>query len=285
MLASGDLRSRHVSFIFITGGRRSVNEQHKKEFIMKLHFVASSHSVSHERLEILISRYGQHDIDEADVIIVLGGDGQMLRSIRENISYNKPFFGINCGRVGFLMNNYDTTNLLERITLAETIALHPLQLCATDIDGVVHKAIAINEVSLLRQTHNAAHCAIYVNDVLVMDLLICDGVLVATPAGSTAYNLSAHGPIIPIGADLLALTPISAFSPRHWRGALLAANSLVRFEVIEPEFRPQSVTADNIEFRNIAAVSISMADDISICLLHDKGHSLSERIISKQFTS
>jgi NAD+ kinase len=153
------------------------------------------------------------------------------------------------------------------------------------MSGVTHSAIAINEVSLLRQTHNAAHCAIYINDVLEMDMLVCDGVLVATPAGSTAYNLSAHGPILPIGADLLALTPISPFRPRRWRGALLPAGSKVRFEVLEADFRPQSVTADNIEFRDIASALITQDDNITIPLLHDEGHGLSKRIISEQFTA
>jgi NAD+ kinase len=192
---------------------------------------------------------------------------------------------MNCGRVGFLMNDFSDADLLERIKTAETAPLHPLRLQATDISGVTHSAIAINEVSLLRQTHNAAHCAIYINDVLEMDMLVCDGVLVATPAGSTAYNLSAHGPILPIGADLLALTPISPFRPRRWRGALLPAGSKVRFEVLEADFRPQSVTADNIEFRDITSALITQDDSITIPLLHDEGHGLSKRIISEQFTA
>ncbi|MGB0234738.1 MAG: NAD kinase [Candidatus Puniceispirillaceae bacterium] len=252
---------------------------------MKLHFVASTHADSISRLKSLTSRYGQHPIAEADVIVVLGGDGHMLHTMRESIAHGKPLFGMNGGRVGFLMNAFSDDDLLERINTAETAHLHPLRLLATDVEGKTHSAIAINEVSLLRQTHNAAHCAIYVNDVLEMDMLVCDGVLLATPAGSTAYNLSAHGPIIPIGADLLALTPISPFRPRRWRGALLPAGSIVRFEVLDAEFRPQSITADNIEFRNIQSAHITQDDSITIPLLHDMGHGLSRRIISEQFTA
>ena len=252
---------------------------------MKLHFVASTHPESTNRLDALSQQYGQHSVEEAEVIVVLGGDGQMLHTMRESISHGKPLFGMNCGRVGFLMNDFSDADLLERIKTAETAPLHPLRLHAADVSGVTHSAIAINEVSLLRQTHNAAHCAIYINDVLEMDMLVCDGVLVATPAGSTAYNLSAHGPILPIGADLLALTPISPFRPRRWRGALLPAGSKVRFEVLEAGFRPQSITADNIEFRDIASALITQDDSITIPLLHDEGHGLSKRIISEQFTA
>jgi NAD+ kinase len=181
------------------------------------------------------------------------------------------------------MNDYASTDLGDRVSAAIEAHLHPLSLIATDCDGVRHEALAINEVSLLRQTHNAAHSSIFVNDIEQMEMLVCDGVMIATPAGSTAYNLSAHGPILPIGADLLALTPISAFRPRRWRGALLPADSKVRIEVRDPDFRPQSVTADNIEFRNIATVTITQASDITITLLHDKARSLSDRIISEQF--
>ncbi len=255
---------------------------------MKLHFVASGHDRSAARFAQLTKRYGQANIEQADVIIVLGGDGQMLHTMRESITYQKPIFGLNCGRIGFLMNDYadtDNQDLIKRIELAEHANLHPLLVRAHSHDGSTHEALAINEVSLLRQTHNAAHCAIYINDKLEMDLLVCDGVLLATPQGSTAYNLSAHGPIIPVGADLLALTPISAFRPRRWRGALLPAGSHVRIEVIDPDFRPQSVTADNIEFRDITEIDIQQKSDISIPLLYDPGHGLSERIISEQFSS
>ena len=250
---------------------------------MMFHFTASSHPESRQRLELLIEQYGQNTLEKADTIIVLGGDGQMLHSMREAISVNKPIFGMNCGRVGFLMNDFASDKLKERVGAAISAQLHPLRVTATDRTGLRQEALAINEVSLLRQTHNAAHCSIYVNEVQQMELLVCDGVMIATPAGSTAYNLSAHGPILPVGAGLLALTPISAFRPRRWRGALLPADSTVRIEVQNPDFRPQSVTADNIEFRDITTVTISQASDIAITLLHDKNRSLSDRIISEQF--
>ncbi len=252
---------------------------------MKLHFIASTHPESEQRFDVLTKSYGQAAIDQADVIVVLGGDGQMLHAMRESIRYGTPLFGMNCGRVGFLMNDFNDKDLIERISHAETETLHPLQLTATDLSGNTHKAIAINEVSLLRQTHNAAHCAIYVNDRLEMDMLVCDGVLVATPAGSTAYNLSAYGPIIPIGADLLALTPISPFRPRRWRGALLPGSSSVRIEVLEADFRRQSVTADNIEFRDIQSALICQDNSTTIPLLHDMGDGLSKRIITEQFSA
>ncbi len=250
---------------------------------MKIHFMASDHPESTQRFTQLSAQYGQADISEADYLVVLGGDGQMLAAMRDAINYQKPLFGINCGRVGFLMNEYSDTDLPQRLQAAEAVCIHPLELTATDCSGNTHKALAINEVSLLRQSHNAAHCAIYVNDKQEMALLICDGILLATPAGSTAYNLSAHGPIIPLGAELLALTPISAFRPRRWRGALLPANSRVRIEVIDADFRPQSVTADNVEFRDIKEATIRQINEISIPVLYDKGHGLSERIISEQF--
>lgn len=250
---------------------------------MKLHFIASQHPQSVERFEKLIERHGQADIADADILVVLGGDGQMLHAMREAISYQKPLFGMNCGRIGFMMNDFAEENLQSRLEQAEAVTIHPLALEATDNAGNIHQALAINEVSLLRQTHNAAHCSIYVNDKLEMEQLVCDGVLLATPAGSTAYNLSAHGPIIPLGAEMLALTPISAFRPRRWKGALLPAQSIVRIEVNEADFRPQSVTADNIEFRNITQAIIRQDSSISIPLLYDPGHGLSERIISEQF--
>lgn len=252
---------------------------------MKLHFVASSHSHAQSSMHNMVARYGQHTLEAADVIIVLGGDGQMLHAMRDNIDYGKPLFGLNYGRVGFLMNDSRDEDVISRIKKAEIAKIHPLAMTAIDTKGQTHKAIAINEVALLRQTHNAAHCAIYINQTLEMDMLVCDGILVATPAGSTAYNLSAHGPIIPITAELLALTPISAFRPRRWRGALLPALSEVYFEVLNSDFRPQSVTADNVEFRDIASVKVQQAHHITIHLLYDKGHGLSERIISEQFTN
>lgn len=250
---------------------------------MKLHFTASSHQDAKDRFAELTATYGNVPLDEADIMVVLGGDGKMLHALRESIAFDIPVFGINCGRLGFLMNDYKDVDLIERLETAVYAPLHPLEMQATDNSGTLHKALAINEVSLLRQTHSAAHTRIWVNDKCEMDQLVCDGVMVATPAGSTAYNLSAHGPIIPVGTDLLALTPISAFRPRRWRGALLPANSKVRFEILNAEFRSQSVSADGIEIRDVAEVIVSQAEQTSIKLLYDKGASLADRSIAEQF--
>ena len=250
---------------------------------MKIHFKSSNHKKAKSNYLDLKKIYGQSPINNADIIVALGGDGLMLKCLHEIINYNKPIFGMNCGTLGFLMNDYSKKNLIERIEKAETAKLKPLELKAEDITGKIHKAIAINEISLLRQTHNAAHCSIFIDKKLEMKLLVCDGVLVATPAGSTAYNLSAHGPILPIDANLLALTPISAFRPRRWKGALLPANSKVKIKVLEPVFRPQSVTADNVEFRNIKKIEICQIEKQYIPLLYDPGKNLSDRIVSEQF--
>lgn len=253
---------------------------------MKLHFTASDHDDAKSRLQTLQARYGQADLAEADMMVVLGGDGKMLHALRESITYDIPVFGLNCGRIGFLMNDYgDDNNLMTRLEQAVYAPIHPLEMHAIDCDGNSHHALAINEVSLLRQTHSAAHSRIWVNDKCEMDQLVCDGIMVATPAGSTAYNLSAHGPIIPIGTDLLALTPISAFRPRRWRGALLPATSQVKIEILDADFRPQSVSADGTEIRHAKEVHISQAAHITIKLLYDPGASLADRSIREQFMS
>ncbi len=233
----------------------------------------------------MVERYGQHDLKESEVIIALGGDGQMLSCLKVSIKYEIPVFGINCGHVGFLMNEYREVDLIERIQKAETAPIHPILMQARKLNGEKHEALAINEVSLLRQTHNAAHCQITINSKIELEQLVCDGVMVATPAGSTAYNLSVHGPIIPIGAELLALTPISPFRPRRWQGALLPASSVVKIQVLEPDFRPQSVTADNLEVRDIEEVTIRQAGEITLRLLFDSGTTLAERTIREQFLS
>ncbi len=252
---------------------------------MQIHFTASNHDNAAERLAGLIKKYGQSTPQEAEVIVALGGDGQMLQSLQAAIAHQKPVFGLHCGRLGFLMNSWEGPPLPDRLANAEKALLHPLRMQAKSVEGEEKEALAVNEVSLLRQTHAAAHCAIFVNDRLQMEELVCDGVMVATPVGSTAYNLSAHGPIIPIGSALLALTPISAFRPRRWRGALLPADSTVRFEVLEQEFRPQSASADAVEFRDVAEVTITQASEIELNILFDQGSSLSERSIQEQFVS
>ena len=250
---------------------------------MKIHFKSSKHKQAEILFNQLSDRYTQNAIEDADVIVALGGDGQMLSCLKESIEYEIPVFGINCGHVGFLMNEDKKTDLVERISKAEAAPIHPILMHATKFNGQTQEALAINEISMLRQTHNAAHCQITINDKIELEQLVCDGVMIATPAGSTAYNLSAHGPIIPIGAELLALTPISPFRPRRWRGALLPASSTVNIKVLSHEFRPQSVTADNLEVRDIKEVTIRQENQITLRLLFDAGASLAERTISEQF--
>ncbi len=250
---------------------------------MKIHFSVSNHEEAKARFDILTRLYGQSDLDDAEYIVALGGDGHMLNVLHQTMGRNLPVFGLNCGRLGFLMNYYASAELPERLAAAETAPLHPLRMTAIDQQGQTHDALAINEVSLIRQTHNAAHISIDVDDKRQLSELVCDGVLVATPAGSTAYNLSAHGPIIPLGAGMMALTPISPFRPRRWRGALLGEHSKVSLEVLEPDFRPVSVSADSTEFRTIKSVAIEQASDITLNLLYDPGYSLSDRAIAEQF--
>jgi NAD+ kinase len=228
-------------------------------------------------------RFGDHGPAQCDVIVAVGGDGFMLETLRAYMKAGKPVYGVNCGTVGFLMNTPDLEALPDRIAEAERAVIHPLAMKATDAAGAVHRALAINEVSLFRQTRQSARVRIHVNGKVRMDSLTCDGVLLATPAGSTAYNLSAHGPILPISADLLALTPISAFRPRRWKGALLPHDAIVRFEALEAELRPVSAVADNQEVRNAVDVEIAENREISMALLFDRGQSLDERILREQF--
>jgi len=250
---------------------------------MKIHFSASAHDEAKIRLKQLTKLYGQASLETATHIVALGGDGHMLHVLQDTMSYNLPVFGMNCGHLGFLMNPYKDENLPDRITTAEIAPLHPLRMLATDRDNAVHNCLAINEISLLRQTHNAAHINILVDQKRRMDCLVCDGVLVATPAGSTAYNLSAHGPVVPLGGGLLALTPISPFRPRRWRGALLSDRSQVTLEILEPDFRPVSASADSAEVRHVTSVQIEQASEITLNLLYDPGFSLTDRAIQEQF--
>ena len=250
---------------------------------MKLHFSASSHDGAIERRARLVERYCQHEIADADCIVALGGDGHMLHVLHETVAHDKPVFGLNCGRLGFLMNHYAAEELTERIRDAETAPIHPLRMHAETTDGTQHSALAINEVSLIRQTHNAAHIRVEVDGKHQVDELVCDGILLATPVGSTAYNLSAYGPVVPLGAGLMALTPISPFRPRRWRGALLNESAQVNLEVLEPQFRPVAASADSAEHRHIKTISIAQAQDITLRLLYDQGYSLADRAIAEQF--
>jgi NAD+ kinase len=242
---------------------------------------AKPHAV--ETARKLRARFGDHGPANCDVIVAVGGDGFMLETLRAYMKAGKPVYGVNCGTVGFLMNAADLDDLPARIREAEEAVIHPLSMKAVDEAGETHFALAINEVSLFRQTRQSARVRILVNGKVRMESLICDGVLLSTPAGSTAYNLSAHGPILPISAELLALTPISAFRPRRWKGALLPHGAVVRFEALEPDQRPVSAVADNQEVRNAIAVEARENRDISMTLLFDRGQSLDERILREQF--
>ena len=246
-------------------------------------FVAAKQTQAQDALKRLKHRYASIAPEDADVIISLGGDGFILETLHRYIADNKPVYGMNRGTVGFLMNEYKEDGLLERISRAEKTELKPLKMQAWDIKGVLHEALAINEVSLLRETRQAAKLKILVDDIERLDSMICDGALVSTPAGSTAYNLSAHGPIIPIGADVLALTPISVFRPRRWRGALLPKSAKVEFQVTTPEMRPVSATADSTEIRGVKRVVVFEDTNSALTLLYDPEHNLEERILKEQF--
>jgi NAD+ kinase len=231
----------------------------------------------------LKKRYAAVDPDKAQVIVALGGDGMMLETLHRFIGRGMPIYGMNCGTVGFLMNLYSEDDLPRRLARAQTVQLHPLLMTARSVDGLTQQARAINEVALLRQLRQAAKIAIRVDGVVRMPELICDGVLISTPAGSTAYNLSAHGPILPLGAGVLALTPISAFRPRRWRGALLPHSAEVVFEILECAKRPVSAVADYTEVRDVVEVRVREDLDTILKLLFDPEHNLEERILREQF--
>lgn len=246
-------------------------------------FVAAPHKEAQEALTRLSARYPAVEPEKADAVVALGGDGLMLRTLHRFIERGTPIYGMNRGSVGFLMNAYEEEGLPQRLERAKPIALHPLRMIAEDQAGNRTEALAINEVSLLRETRMAAKIRITVDGVIRMAELICDGVLVATPAGSSAYNLSAHGPVIPLGAGVLALTPISPFRPRRWRGALLPHQATVEFEIIDPGERSVSVSADYTEIRRVARVSVREDRSLTPVLLFDPEHALEERIIREQF--
>jgi len=246
-------------------------------------FSASRAPVAQDACERLIARYGSVDAEEADVIVALGGDGFVLSTLHDTQRLDIPVYGMNRGTVGFLMNAYAEDNLLDRLSAAEEAVLHPLRMEAETKGGDSFEALAINEVSLLRAAPQAARLRISVDDKVRMEELVCDGALVSTPAGSTAYNYSAHGPIIPIGSDVLALTAMAAYRPRRWRGALLPSRARVRFDVLECEKRPVLASADSSEVRDVRRVDISSATDITHRILFDPGHGLEERLIREQF--
>ncbi len=248
-----------------------------------LAFLNSEHPGAREAVTELGQRYGSVAPEQADVLVVLGGDGFMLHTLHEHVDLGIPVFGMRLGEVGFLMNRYQPDELVERILKARHVELTPLVMEVEDQAGELHRAVAINEVSLLRQTNQAAHLRILVNGRERVERLVADGALVATAAGSTAYNLSAHGPILPLGTEAIVLTPISPFRPRRWQGAILPASAVVRFEVVQADRRPVSATADYDEFRNVRSVSVSQSESIRHRLLFDPEHSLEERILNEQF--
>ncbi|MEM7620427.1 MAG: NAD kinase [Pseudomonadota bacterium] len=252
-------------------------------YFSKVAFIASETTDAEHALESLSKRYGNASFADADVIVALGGDGLMLQTLHRFMNTRIPIYGMNCGSVGFLMNEYEEDNLLERLQSAERNVIYPLRMTARNKAEKNFEALAINEVSLFRQTYQAAKLRIRVDGKTRMNELICDGAMVSTPAGSTAYNLSAYGTILPIHAPLLALTPISPFRPRRWRGAILNNTAQVQFDILEAEKRPVSVVADHKEFRFINTVTIEEARDIQLVMLFDPGHALEERILTEQF--
>jgi NAD+ kinase len=246
-------------------------------------FLSSGTPEANEALKEFTKHYGNVDPDAADVIVALGGDGLMLQTLHRFMGKKKPIYGMNRGSVGFLMNEYRLNDLEQRLDAAESSVVHPLQMCAFDTQGEVAKAYAINEVSILRQSYQAAKMRISINGKVRLDELIADGLLIATPVGSTAYNLSVHGPILPLDATMMALTPISAFRPRRWRGALLQDKAKVTIDILEADKRPVAAVADSYELKNVAKVKIEMDHTMDLVLLHDPGHSLEERILLEQF--
>lgn len=251
----------------------------------KISFISSDTKDAKKAFKALTNKHGNVDINIADVVVVLGGDGTLLETLHKIHDLKIPVYGMNCGSVGFLLNPYKEDDLIDKIENAQKVEIFPLHMSATNNKGYTCDAMAFNEVSLIRETRQAAKLKISVGDVERIPELVCDGILLATPAGSTAYNLSAHGPIIPLSANVLALTPISAFRPRRWRGALLPNHLEVKIDIINNHKRPVSATADSTEIRDVQSVTIKQADSHSCTLLFDPDHNLEERILKEQFIS
>jgi len=249
----------------------------------KIAFLAADTPDARDALRKLSGRYGNFAPADADVIVALGGDGFMLETLHERMERNLPIYGMNRGSVGFMMNDFHEDDVPARVARSRGVVLHPLRMLATTVDGRQVDARAVNDVSLLRQTRQTAKLRISVDGIVRLEELICDGALVATPAGSTAYNLSVGGPIIPLDANLLAVTPIAAFRPRRWRGALLRHTAKVKIEELEPEKRPVSAVADSMEVREVREVEIFEDRSVALKLLFDPEHALEERVIKEQF--
>jgi NAD+ kinase len=245
--------------------------------------VASDSEQAQEGLAILSERYPLADIKEADALVVLGGDGFMLQAVHDHMDAGLPFYGMNRGTIGFLLNRFDPGNLLQRLNAAQRHTLNPLVMTATDVDGRTSSALAFNEVALLRYSQQSANIRVLINGKQRLDRLICDGIMVATPAGSTAYNLSARGPIIPMGSNVLALTPVSPFRPRRWQGALLPHSAVVEFEILDADRRPVGAAADSFEVRGVRRVRVVEDHSRPAHILFDPDHSLEERIFNEQF--
>ncbi len=252
---------------------------------MKISFYASHKMRAQQALEELKSRYGHYEPDKADVCVALGGDGSMLHALHKIKNYKLPIFGMNRGTLGFLMNEYTPENLIERIEKANKFKISPLHMEVIDQNGKTFKELAYNEVALMRQTHNSVKIRINVNETIRLPEVVCDGLIVATPLGSTAYNSSAGGPILPLGANLLPLTPISPFRPRRWSGALLRNDMKIKFEILRRIERPVSATADSHEIRNVCEVRVRSAPRIKRTLMFDPSNPLEERVFKEQFAS
>lgn len=250
---------------------------------IKPFFLASKSKKAHNTLKVLSRKYHNYNLKEANTVVVLGGDGTILSLINDEIYLKKKIFGMNRGTIGFLMNNYQPDNLINRINASKETKLNPVQMKVTDINNKMHNAFSLNEVSLLRQNRFAANVRVKIDNKMKISKLICDGILVSTPAGSTAYNLSAHGPILPLNSTLLALTPICPFRPRRWKGAVLPEKSKITLEIINPEKRPVSATAGQVEVRNVRKVEISYNFRKTLKLLFDKDQNLEEKILNEQF--
>lgn len=251
---------------------------------IKISFLTSEELLANEATRELQNKYGSYSLPEADVIVALGGDGFMLRALHDTMQLSLPVYGMNFGTVGFLMNDFLETGLIDRLNMAEETVINPLSMTAHCLDGTIKSALAINEVSLIRSSSQAAKLRILIDGKERMSELVCDGALVSTPAGSTAYNYSAHGPILPIGADILALTAMAAYRPRRWRGAVLSSKAHISFETLDPDKRPVSAVADSVEVENVLKVMIESNKRIKHRLLFDPGHGLEERLISEQFS-
>ena len=249
----------------------------------KIHFVASDSDAAQVALAVMQARYGQCEAEHADVVVALGGDGFMLRTLHRLLPVNLPVYGMKIGNVGFLMNLHREDELMERLGVADCVELNPLRMIAVTEGGNESIALAINEVALLRQTSQAAHIRVLVNGSVKVEELICDGVLVATAAGSTAYNLSVQGSILPLGTEAVSLTPISPFRPRRWKGAVLPSSARIRFEIMENYKRPVSATADAHEVRNVVSVDVFEDRNVTLKLMFDPEHSLEDRILDEQF--